>query len=243
MLERRTSWFDAALTVEEVAQRLENAHPRDVLHWALSRFRGRIALACSFGGPTGIAALDIAMQIDRRLPVYYLDTGLLFPQTLELVETVSQRYGIAPLAVRPSLSLAQQARRYGDDLWERDPDACCTARKVDPQRTFLAPYDAWISGIRRDQSPSRRGARVVERDRVFGRVKVNPFATWSEERLWEYVRSRRLPYNELHEHGYPSLGCVPCTQPARGGATRSGRWSRFAKTECGLHAAPARSAP
>jgi phosphoadenosine phosphosulfate reductase len=211
--------------------------PQEILAWALERYRGRITLACSFGGPTGIVALDMVMELDRSTPVFYLDTGLLFPQTYSLVERVAKRYGIEPIAVSPQLDLADQERLFGPQLWGRDPDACCALRKVAPQRAFLQEFDAWIAGIRRDQSRTRRHAAIVERDERFGVVKINPLARWTEREVWAYLRERDLPYNDLHDRGFPSVGCVPCTRAVSPGEdSRAGRWPGRPKIECGLHA-------
>ena len=223
-------------SIDEITQTFESASPQDVIAWAVGRFRGELALACSFGGPSGLALVDMLAQIDPTVPVYYLDTGLLFAETYAHVEAVAKRYGIRPIAVRPKLSVEEQARQYGAALWERDPDACCGLRKVEPQRDFLQGYSAWISGIRRDQSSSRSRVHVVERDK-FGLIKVNALATWTEEMVWAYVHAHDVPYNPLLERGYRSIGCTHCTLPvAEGEAPRAGRWRGFAKTECGLHA-------
>jgi phosphoadenosine phosphosulfate reductase len=225
-----------ALAIETAARCLEDATPREILHWALESYAPRIVLACSFGGPTGIAALDVAMKLDRTTPVYYLDTGLLFPETYALVERVAERYAIDPIPVRPAASVAEQAGIFGEALWKRDPDACCALRKLEPQSDFLTGYDAWISGIRRDQTAARSYAPVVQWDDQFGLVKVNPFARWDESEVWAYVRFHDLPYNGLHDAGYPSIGCTPCTRSTSPGeAARAGRWPGFGKTECGLH--------
>jgi phosphoadenosine phosphosulfate reductase len=242
MIERRRppTHAEQTLTVAKVALHLNALPAETILEWALASFRDRIVLAVSFGGPTGIVALDLALRIDPSIPVYYLDTGLLFPETLDLVERVRQRYGIDPIAVRPQAGVDEQAARFGDALWARDPDLCCELRKVEPQRDFLHEYDAWISGIRRDQTPQRRQVPVVGWDAQFGLVKVNPLADWDEARVWEYVRKHDLPYNALHDRGYPSVGCYPCTRAVRPGADpRSGRWPGSGKTECGLHLLPA----
>jgi phosphoadenosine phosphosulfate reductase len=209
---------------------------RNTLEWALDAYRGRIVLACSFGGPTGMVALDIALGIEPRLPVYYLDTGLLFPETYALVDEVRQRYGIDVRAVATELSLEEQAERFGPELWARDPDRCCALRKVEPQRAFLKDYGAWITGIRRDQAATRRDIRIVDYDEAARVVKVSPLADWTEREVWAYVHEHDVPYNSLHDQGYPSIGCGPCTRrPEDGSDPRSGRWAGFAKTECGLH--------
>jgi phosphoadenosine phosphosulfate reductase len=226
----------SAFTTARVARELEHAPPEEILAWALQAYRGRTALACSFGGPTGIVAIDMVMHIDPSTPVYYLDTGLLFEETRTLINRIRERYVIEPIAVRPRLSPAEQAELYGDALWERNPDLCCKLRKVEPQERFLEGFDAWISGIRRDQTKDRSLVPVVTWDGTFGLIKVSPFARWTEEMVWRYVRARDLPYNELHDRQYPSIGCIPCTRSIRRGeGMRDGRWAGSVKVECGLH--------
>lgn len=215
---------------------LEPAAPQEIIDWAARTFGRGLAVACSFGGPSGMALLDMTMKTDRSLTVYYIDTGLLFPETYEHVRRVSEHYGITPVAVRPDLSVAQQSNLHGPELWRRDPDACCSLRKVEPQRTFLRGYAAWMTGLRRDQSATRAQTPIVAWDAKFELFKVNPLATWTEEMVWTYIRAHDVPYNPLHERGYPSLGCIACTaRPKPGEHARAGRWSGFAKTECGLH--------
>jgi phosphoadenosine phosphosulfate reductase len=210
--------------------------PQDVLRWAVETFRGRIVISSSFGGPTSMVVLDMALGIDPAVPVSYIDTGLLYPETYALIESVERRYGITVLAVRSEVSVGAQAAMYGDALWARDPDRCCGIRKIAPQQAFLAQYEAWVTGLRRDQGGWRAHTPVIEWDERFGLVKLNPLATWDAERVWAYVRERNLPYNALNENGYPSVGCVHCTRAVREGESqRAGRWSGFGKIECGLH--------
>ncbi len=211
-----------------------------VLDDALATYRDRIALACSFGGPSGMVLVDMIAKRDARVPVYYLDTGLLFDETYALVERVRERYGIEAIAVRPDLDVEAQNARYGEALWARDPDACCDLRKIEPQRRFLAPYDAWITGIRREQAASRDAIASVDRDAAGAtRAKIAPLADWTSKDVWAYVAANDVPYNPLNDRGYPSVGCTHCTRAiAPGEDARAGRWSGFSKTECGLHLAP-----
>ncbi len=215
-------------------------HAKDVLREALERHPGRIALACSFGGPSGMVLLDLVMAQGASVPVYFLDTDLLFDETYALVQRVKARYGIEPVAVRPKLSVAEQAARYGEALWEREPDRCCAIRKVEPQDSFLADYDAWITGVRHDQSVTRKAISFVEADpRRAGLERVAPLADWTDADVWSYVLAHDVPYNALNDRGYPSVGCTHCTRAIVAGEdARAGRWSGFDKVECGLHVVP-----
>lgn len=223
----------------EEAARLEGGTAQEILRWAFDRYDASLVLACSFGGPTGMVLLDMVMALRPDTPVVYLDTGLLFPETYALVEQVAERYNIQPLAVHPALSVAAQAVQHGEALWERDPDRCCSIRKVAPQQEFLKGYAGWITGLRRDQASTRRETPVVGWDARFGLAKIAPLAAWSEDDVWEYIWAHEIPYNPLHDSGFPSLGCTHCTRPvAPGEDLRAGRWSKHMKIECGLHLAP-----
>jgi phosphoadenosine phosphosulfate reductase len=233
---RRVRPIPALDDLQRLGGQLETASPQEILAWALETYTPRITLACSFGGPSGMALLDMVMRLDPSIRVFYLDTGLLFAETYALAAEAQRRYGITPRAVRPGLTLAQQSAQFGDALWARDPDHCCELRKVIPQRKALKGYDAWITGLRRDQASTRRGIAVVEWDNKFGLAKVNPLATWDERDVWRYIDAHNVPYNPLHDRGYPSIGCTHCTRPvAAGEDMRAGRWSGFEKLECGLH--------
>jgi len=218
----------------------KTGHAMQVLRDALEAHRGKIALACSFGGPAGMVLLDIVAELDRSVPVYYLDTGLLFAETYALTQRVSARYGIEPLAVRPELTVEEQNGRYGEALWVRDPDACCQLRKVEPQRAFLAAFDAWITGLRRDRANTRSAVPFAARDeRSGGLAKIAPLADWTDADVWAYVVRHDVPYNPLNDRGYPSLGCTHCTRAVGPGEdARAGRWAGRGKVECGLHFGP-----
>ena len=208
----------------------------ELIDLVLERFPGETVLSCSFGGPTGMVALDMVLERDRSVPVYYLDTDLLFPQTYDLVDRVAVRYGVRPVAVRSPIGVPEQNGKHGNALWERNPDACCAIRKVEPQKAFLKGRSAWITGLRRDQSTKRSRTERAVWDPRFEVIRFSPFAYWTEERTRSYVRERGLPYNELNDQGYPSVGCVPCTRAiAVGEPSRAGRWAGSQKTECGLH--------
>lgn len=224
--------------LSRLAERLEEAPASEIIAWAIQRFGGSLAVACSFQ-VEDVAIIDMVARAGglNRVTVFYLDTGLHFPETYATCRRVAEFYGIEPVAVKPELTLAQQASRYGPRLWARDPDLCCRLRKVEPLRRFLRHFDAWITGIRREQTPQRARAPVVEADTRFGLVKINPLVRWTHGQVWDYVLRHGVPYNSLHDQGYPSIGCQPCTRPVVAGEDpRAGRWSGFAKSECGLHA-------
>ena len=209
-----------------------------MVEFALQRYAPRIVLACSFGAED-VALLDMIHRIDPVAPVFYLDTDFLFPETVEVKDRLVARYGLKPeqlIQVKSRLTPEQQANEYGPALWSRDPDRCCDLRKIEPLTRVLGNYAAWITGIRRDQAPTRANAGIIEWDRKFQLIKVNPLARWSSDEVWSYIRIHEIPYNTLHDRNYPSIGCTHCTAPVLPGEDpRSGRWKNSGKTECGLH--------
>lgn len=226
--------FSEADPIADAARELEGRPPEDVLAFAAARYP-RIAFATGFG-PEGCVLLDVIARHRLPIDVLTLDTGLLFSETYALWRQLETRYRLRIRAVRPALGVEAQAAVHGPRLWERDPDRCCALRKVEPLRQVLAGLDAWVTAIRREQTADRADASVLERDPRFGLVKVNPLAGWSRDDVWAYVRENRVPVNPLHERGYPSIGCRPCTTPVGlGEDPRAGRWRQRAKTECGLH--------
>src|SRR5579859_1662296 len=240
------SWTPEAL--REVSAGLEGRPPEDVLRWGLEHFRGPaaggpaaaderqgITLATGFG-PEGVVLMHMASQLAPALTVFYTDTDLLFSETYALRDELAARLGIQFTRVHSGLSLENQAAQHGPALWSRDPDLCCQLRKVAPLRQYLRTRSAWVSAIRRDQTPNRARAGLVEWDRSNGLVKLNPLAAWTTSQVWSYVLKYELPYNPLHDQGYPSIGCWPCTRAVAAGADpRSGRWAGREKSECGIH--------
>jgi phosphoadenosine phosphosulfate reductase len=221
--------------IARLATELEYASPQEILKVAVQEIEN-LTFACSFGAED-MVLLDMLMSIAPQTTVFYLDTDVLFEETYALRDRAVAKYGIPNLLqVRPKLTLEEQASQFGDALWERDPNQCCNIRKVQPLTETLAKFDGWITGIRREQAPTRANAQVFEVDRKFNLVKVNPLATWTEGQVWKYIRDHDVPYNPLHDQGYPSIGCFHCTRPVKPGEDpRSGRWAGFEKTECGLH--------
>ena len=222
-------------TLARLSAAMEDKAPQDVLRWAVDEFQPGLTLACSFGGPTGMVLLDMVMKIDPGVEVFYLDTDFLFPETYHLRDVCEQKYGFKPIGYKSLLTPEAQAAQHGPELWNRDPDLCCDLRKVEPNVRALEGKTAWISGMRRDQSKTRANVAIVDWDEKFGLVKLNPLATWDEKRVWAYIMANDVPYNPLHDRGYPSIGCTHCTKPVRpGDDPRSGRWAGFDKEECGI---------
>lgn len=231
---------DKRAAIEDARVRLADASPSEVLRWAAERFAPRLAFATGFG-PEGLVIFDLIARHRLDVDVFTLDTGLLFPETYALWQKLERKYGRSIRAVRPALDLDEQAARHGAYLWEREPDRCCGIRKVEPLAQALSGHEAWISAIRRDQTKDRAEAEAVEADPRYGLVKVNPLLAWSSDEVWAYLRDNDVPTNPLHQLGYPSIGCWPCTSPVSPGEDpRAGRWRGRAKTECGLHSRPTR---
>jgi phosphoadenosine phosphosulfate reductase len=194
-------------------------------------------MATAFG-PEGMVLIHLLADVARQTPIFNLDTGYQFRQTLELRERVRERYGINVELKRPELSVEAYERMHGGPLYSKDPDRCCLDRKLTVVRTAIRGMYAWASGIRRDQSQDRAKAPIVGWDRKFHLVKVSPLANWTKEQVWKFIAEHDIPYNPLHDRGYASVGCWPCTRAVlMGEDERAGRWSGFAKTECGLHSA------
>lgn len=222
-------------TLQVLNEAFETQTPQDVLAYAIGAYFPDIVLASSFG-VEDVVLIDMVHQINPKTPILYLDTDFLFKETYETRDRLIQRYGITPIQVKSLLTPGQQGEKFGDKLWERRPDECCNQRKVEPLTRALKSYKAWITGIRREQSPTRANAKLVEWDQKFGLVKFNPLARWKTEDVWTYIKLYEVPYNPLHDQNYPSIGCTYCTRPVLPGEDpRAGRWAGFAKTECGLH--------
>lgn len=224
---------DLRIVALEAGRRLEQASPQDVLRWAGETFGERFLVTSSMGD--GVLA-SLAASAVPGVEVVFLDTGYHFAETLGTRDAVAQVYDVRVRTVLPLLTVAQQDREHGPELWRRDPDACCALRKVEPLARALAQCDAYATGVRRDESPSRAGTQVVEWDERRGKVKVNPIARWTQDDVDAYVLEHGVLVNPLQHDGFLSIGCAPCTRPvAEGEDPRAGRWAGTAKTECGLH--------
>jgi phosphoadenosine phosphosulfate reductase len=209
--------------------------PERVLSWAFDTFGEGVAISSAFG-VEGMALIDMASRVRQNFRLFTLDTEFLFPETYNLMDRVEQKYGITIERVLPLNSPEEQERAHGTALWQRDPDLCCNLRKVEPLQRKMGELRAWITSIRRDQTAVRAGAGKIEWDHKFDLVKINPIADWNSKQVWQYIREHDVPYNELHERNYPSIGCTHCTRAVRPGEDpRAGRWAGLAKKECGLH--------
>lgn len=224
-----------ALWVAEVQQATETWSPQQVLRWSFETFGKRVAISSAFGAE-GMALIDMASRLHKDFRLFTIDTEFLFPETYSLMDRIEGKYGITIEKVYSLLSPEAQERVRGSALWNRDPDHCCNLRKVEPLRRKLSELSAWITSIRRDQTSARAGARKIEWDAKFGLVKINPLVDWTSKQVWRYIHDHDVPYNELHDQNYPSIGCTHCTRAVRpGDDPRAGRWAGFSKTECGLH--------
>jgi phosphoadenosine phosphosulfate reductase len=226
--------------VERLNRRFSQAPAEEILGWAWERFGARAAIGTSFQG-AGLVMIHLATQHQLLFPVFTLDTGLLFPETLALKKRLEDFFGVAIESVQPDLTVEEQADINGPELWKRNPDLCCTIRKVMPLRDKLCDLDSWITGLRRQQSHTRARTDLFELylfDERSGHyiLKLNPMAAWSRDQVWAYLREKQIPYNSLHDRGYGSIGCQPCTRCTTNGENeRAGRWTGFNKVECGIH--------
>ena len=200
-----------------------------VLTWAIRTFPGKVALTASFGGG-GLVLAHLISDIEPSVPVLFLNTAFHFPETLTFRDRFVSRYGLNLVELHPATDPGP--------LYQTDPDACCRIRKVEPFERAMAGYDAWITALRRDQSPQRATVEPVSYEEIGGRrvAKVCPLAGWSRAEVDQYLRDHDVPNNPLQDRGYTSIGCWPCTRPTQPGEPeRAGRWSGTGKTECGLH--------
>jgi phosphoadenosine phosphosulfate reductase len=205
------------------------------LRWSIQRFAPYFTMATAFG-PEGMVILHMLSEIAPETPIFNLDTGYQFAETLELRERVKARYGMEVELKRPATTVTEYEQLHGGPLYNRNPDQCCADRKLAVLKQAVVGYHAWASAIRRDQSPDRAQSPIVGWDKKFNLVKVSPLANWTKKDVWGMITKYDIPYNPLHDQGYTSIGCQPCTRAVLFGEDeRAGRWSGFQKTECGLH--------
>ena len=227
---------DALLAeLQRKSRELEGATAEAILRWTVERFAPRFTMATAFG-PEGMVLIHMLAEIAPETTIFNLDTGYQFAETLELCERVRERYGIVVERKQPALGVAEYEALHGGPLYKTNPDQCCFDRKVRQLHDAIRGMHAWASAIRRDQSTDRAQAPIVGWDKKFRLVKVSPLANWTKSQIWKMITDHDIPYNPLHDRGYPSIGCWPCTRAVLlGEDDRAGRWSGFAKTECGLH--------
>lgn len=217
------------------SRELECATPEEILAWTIEHYFPKFTMATGLG-PEGCVIISMLAKIEPRVYVFNLDTGYQFKETLELRDRICQKYGIEVDFQRPELSVEEYERAHGGPLYKNEPDRCCHDRKVRVLYRVAANFTSWASGIRRDQSPTRADTPILKWDKKFGMVKVSPLAAWTKQDVWKRILDEGVPYNPLHDQGYPSIGCWPCTRAVMPGEDeRAGRWSGRAKTECGLH--------
>jgi phosphoadenosine phosphosulfate reductase len=222
--------------IENLATRLADAAPEETLRWAIEEFDTSLTIATGFG-LEGVALIDMAVRLNPRIDVFFLDTAFLFPETYDLRRRLEDRYHIQIRAYETDITPEQQELRFGAELWTTDPDLCCRVRKLEPLKDALRGRRAWITAIRRDQTRERSRARVVEWDYQWQLVKINPLVRWTTQDVRDYIARNNVPFNPLHDQGYPSIGCTHCTQAiGKDQHERDGRWPGHEKRECGMHA-------
>lgn len=220
-----------------LSENMEKKTPQEILEWACATYGKKLAMATAFGAE-GCAVIAMLAEISADTHLFNLETGYQFPETLETRQRLIDKYGLPIYLVRPEQSVEEMEAEHNGPLYGTNPDLCCHIRKVVPLKKAVEGYNAWVSAIRRDQSPVRSAAPIVGWDAKFGLVKVNPLANWTKRDVWDYILANDVPYNPLHDQGYPSIGCQPCTRAVGADAgDRDGRWAGTAKKECGLHLA------
>ncbi len=216
---------------------LDGAEPHEIIKYAAATYCDTITMACSF---QDMVMLDIVAKVAPGIRVFTLDTGFLFKQTEDTIARARARYPELSIEVfHPLVNIFEQADEYGPRLYARDPEQCCAMRKLEPMQRALSGYSAWMTGIRRDQSDTRADTQPLSWDIKWNIAKFAPMYAWSSDDIWTYAKIHDVPYNPMHDAGYPSIGCAPCTDVPDDDHHRSGRWSGSDKTECGLHAEPA----
>ena len=223
------------LVFSRLNARYEQGTAESILTWAIETFGTGLAIGTSFGA-SGLVLMDLALKIQPDVDIFYIDTGYFFPETHILINRIQDHYQRNLRRVLPEQTVTQQAEEYGPALYQRDPDLCCQLRKVVPLKTALQDSTAWATAIRRDQTKTRSQAPAITWNERYNLVKIAPLIHWREEEIWQYVRANKLPYNQLHDQGFPSIGCAPCTRPVQPGEDpRAGRWQGKSKIECGIH--------
>ncbi|WP_038169411.1 phosphoadenylyl-sulfate reductase [Tomitella biformata] len=224
---------DLRTIADQGAAKLAGADAQTLLEWTAETFGESFIVASNM---QDAVLVEMAAKVKPGVDILFLDTGYHFAETIGTRDAAAMVYDVNIVNVEPEHTVAQQDSLEGKDLFASDPARCCSLRKVVPLSKSLAGYDAWVTGIRRVESPTRANAPLVSFDEAFGLVKVNPIAAWSDGQMQDYIDAHGILVNPLVDDGYPSIGCAPCTaKPIPGSDPRSGRWSGSSKTECGLH--------
>jgi phosphoadenosine phosphosulfate reductase len=223
-------------SLREASSRLEKALPEEIIAWGVEHYAPYLTMATAFG-PEGCVILAMLAKIAPETYVFNLDTGYQFQETLDLRDRITDKYGIEVDLLAPELPVSEYEALHGGPLYRTNPNQCCFDRKIKTLQRASEVMHAWMSGIRRDQSADRAQAAVIGWDKKFGLVKISPLANWTKKDVWKRITDESVPYNPLHDQGFPSIGCWPCTRAVAAGETdeRAGRWSGMKKTECGLH--------
>lgn len=223
------------LVFTRLSNRFDAAAATDLLRWSIQTFGTGLTIGTSFGA-SGIVLMDLAVRIQPDVDIFYIDTGYFFPETMQLIDRLEEHYQRTFRRVATQLTFQEQEKRYGPTLYQNDPDLCCHLRKVAPMKQALADSTAWVSALRHDQASTRKEVPMVQWNERYNIVKIAPLIHWAEADIWTYIHEHKLPYNELHDRNYPSIGCWPCTHAVQAGDDlRAGRWRGSAKVECGLH--------
>ena len=222
--------------LRDASRRLETAIPEEIISWGVDRFAPYLTMATAFG-PEGCVILSMLAKVAPETYVFNLETGYQFQETLDLRDRIAEKYGIEVDLLQPELSVEEYEAVHGGPLYRTNPNQCCFDRKIKTLQRASEVMHAWMSGIRRDQSADRAQAAIVGWDKKFGLAKISPLANWTKADVWKRIHDEQIPYNPLHDQGFPSIGCWPCTRAVESGETddRAGRWSGMRKTECGLH--------
>lgn len=228
------------LDVRAIAEAMPSWSLDEVLTWGWETFGNRAQIGTSYQG-SGLVIIHHARRLGLDFPVFTIDTGLLFPETNALKGRLEEFFGIQIEGLKPEQTVEEQAKEYGAELWKTNPDTCCTNRKVIPLQKKLAKLDVWVTGVRSNQSDTRAHMKMLElyefdKLREHYILKLNPMLNWSRQEVWDYIKKHNIPYNALHDQGYRSIGCWPCTKASSSNESeRAGRWEGFDKTECGIH--------
>lgn len=233
MISTEGKWTKEYLNV--LNHNYKDASPDIILQWAVKNFGQKAVMGTGFGS-SGILLLHQIYLNNLGIPVFYIDTDLLFGETYKLKRRLEERFEIPFKRVATDVSLEEQEDEYLPELWRNNPNKCCLIRKVLPLKSYLSDKKAWITGVRKQQAESRNQTKIFEWDPLNEVLKINPLAEWTSREVWDYLKINELPYNPLHDHGFPSIGCVPCTDEVKPGEhERAGRWRQKEKVECGIH--------